>query len=111
MFRWSSIALAAVLSMPILARAQTSGPAPAAPATGVPDAQALATPAAGTTEHDRLAPVAQAVRLEGEIELDGELGEAIWRSAPAVTRFLQIEPDHGRPASQPTEVRFVYDDQ
>ncbi|HJR54396.1 MAG TPA: DUF5916 domain-containing protein [Gemmatimonadota bacterium] len=111
MFRWSSIALAVFLSMPAVLRAQTSGPASPPRASGGTEPQALATPAAGTPEHDRLAPVAEAVRLEGEIELDGELNEAIWRTAPAVTRFLQMDPDHGRPASQPTEVRFVYDDQ
>ena len=111
MSRWSSIALAAVLSMPVVLRAQTTGSAPPAATPGAADAQALATPAAGAPEHERLAPVAQAIRLEGEIDLDGELNEAIWRTAPGVTRFLQMDPDHGRPASQPTEVRFVYDDQ
>ena len=110
MFRWSPVALAAaLLGLPGLALAQASGTAPPAPGVAA-DVQSLATPAAGTPDHERLAPVAQAVSLEGDIDLDGELDEPIWREAPAVTRFLQRDPNLGRPATQPTEVRFVYDD-
>ncbi|MGH7565751.1 MAG: DUF5916 domain-containing protein [Gemmatimonadota bacterium] len=112
MIRWSPIALAALLCLPGTLGAQTSGPAPTTqPRVGAADLQALATPAAGMPDHERMAPLAEAVRLRGEIDLDGELNEAIWREAPAVSRFLQRDPDHGLPATQPTEVRFVYDDQ
>jgi len=104
-----TIALATLLLLTASARAQTSGPTPPASANAA-DVLALATPGVGTPDHERLAPVAQAVRLTGEIDLDGELDEPIWRSAPAVTRFLQRDPEQGAPASQPTEVRFVYDD-
>jgi hypothetical protein len=81
-----------------------------ASANGAGDAPP-ATPAAGTPDHERLAPVAQAVRLTGPIDVDGELDEPIWQSAPAVTRFFQREPNQGSPATQPTEVRFLYDDE
>ncbi len=47
--------------------------------------------------------------LVGEIQLDGRLDEAIWRTAPPVTDFTQREPEEGRPGTQRTEVRFVYD--
>ena len=67
------------------------------------------TPTSGTPEHPRLAPRAEAIRLQGEIRLDGFLDEPIWRTAPAVTAFVQREPNEGEPASQLTEVRFVYD--
>ncbi|MFW6192125.1 MAG: DUF5916 domain-containing protein [Gemmatimonadota bacterium] len=49
------------------------------------------------------------MRVEGEIDLDGRLDEAIWSRAPAARRFAQREPDEGRAATQRTEVRFAYD--
>ena len=109
MARWTLV-VAALLLLPGSPRAQTAEPAPA-PASGAVDALALATPAAGTPDHERLAPIAQAVRLTGPIDVDGELDEPIWQSAPAVTRFFQREPNQGSPATQPTEVRFLYDDE
>lgn len=56
------------------------------------------------------APVARAVRLEGTIAVDGRLDEAAWTTAPAVTDFWQFDPDEGIYVSEPTEVRFLYDD-
>ncbi len=73
-------------------------------------AAARVTPTSGTAEHAPLAPRARAARLEGEIELDGRLDEEIWRSAPAVSDFIQRQPDEGLPATQRTEVRFAYDE-
>ncbi|HWO88968.1 MAG TPA: DUF5916 domain-containing protein [Gemmatimonadales bacterium] len=42
--------------------------------------------------------------------IDGRLDEAIWRTAPVMSDFVQREPDEGQPASQRTEVRVVYTD-
>ena len=56
------------------------------------------------------APVARAVRLEGTLTMDGTLDEPAWQTAPAVTDFWQFEPDEGIYVSEPTEVRFLYDD-
>jgi hypothetical protein len=67
------------------------------------------TPPAGSPEHEDLAPRIRAERLEGEIDLDGRLDEAIWSRAPAASRFAQREPAEGKPATQRTEVRFAYD--
>jgi len=61
--------------------------------------------------HSSPAPVANAVRLNGSVTLDGKLNEEVWRSAPAMTEFRQSQPDEGKPATQRTEVRFAYDDQ
>ncbi|HUP02192.1 MAG TPA: DUF5916 domain-containing protein [Gemmatimonadota bacterium] len=94
-----SVALALI---PAAAAAQTAG----APV----DIDRLVTPPAGTPEHERRAPGAVAVPVEGEIELDGRLDEPVWQRAPAVTRFIQREPEEGAPATQRTEVRFAYDD-
>jgi hypothetical protein len=54
-------------------------------------------------------PSVQATRVARGPTLDGRLSEAIWAAAPAVTSFLQSDPDEGRPASESTEVRVVYD--
>jgi hypothetical protein len=51
-----------------------------------------------------------AVRLTSRIELDGRLNEFVWIGARAVTGFRQRQPDEGEPATQRTEVRFLFDD-
>jgi hypothetical protein len=43
------------------------------------------------------------------IRLDGELDDAAWQSATAVSDFLQREPKEGAPASFRTEARVLYD--
>src|SRR5262245_66593550 len=56
------------------------------------------------------APTAVAVRRSGPVVLDGRLDEPAWRVAEPITDFTQVDPDEGKPASQRTEVRFLYDD-
>ncbi|HEX9892729.1 MAG TPA: hypothetical protein VGA78_02350, partial [Gemmatimonadales bacterium] len=41
-------------------------------------------------------------------KLDGRLDDAVWSEAVVLGDFVQREPDEGRPASEPTEVRVVY---
>ncbi|HEY4133160.1 MAG TPA: sugar-binding protein, partial [Gemmatimonadaceae bacterium] len=55
-------------------------------------------------------PSAHAVRRDGPIVLDAKLDEAAWAQAKPITEFKQVDPDEGKPASQRTEVRFLYDD-
>jgi hypothetical protein len=43
------------------------------------------------------------------IELDGLLAEPAWRDALPATGFVQTQPDEGEPATQRTEVRFIFD--
>ena len=52
-----------------------------------------------------------AVRMEPDesIELDGRLDEDVWLRAVPATNFRQRDPDNGAPATEQTEVRFVYD--
>lgn len=53
----------------------------------------------------------RAVRISnGGIELDGRLDERDWRKAPEESDFLQHEPDEGRPSTERTTFRVVYDD-
>ncbi len=43
--------------------------------------------------------------------LDGQvLSEALWLQVEPATRFVQVEPDDGQPASERTEVRIGFDD-
>ena len=53
---------------------------------------------------------ATAVRITDEIVIDGRLDEPAWASAFPATGFVQRSPFRGRPASEPTEVRFLYDE-
>jgi len=51
-----------------------------------------------------------AVRLlDGEsIVLDGRLDEAAWKRATPAADFIQQDPDNGKPATEPTEVRILF---
>jgi hypothetical protein len=50
-----------------------------------------------------------AVETHGSITLDGALDEDAWRLAEPATDFVQAEPHEGQPASEPTDVRLVFD--
>jgi len=56
------------------------------------------------------APTARAVRTAESISIDGRMDEPAWMTAPAVTEHFQVVPNEGQPVTQPTEVRFLYDD-
>ncbi|MDH5590613.1 MAG: carbohydrate binding family 9 domain-containing protein, partial [Gemmatimonadota bacterium] len=56
-------------------------------------------------------PVVQATRLTAGIVVDGRLEDAAWASARVVTGFTQVDPEEGRPVSQPTEARILFDDE
>src|SRR5437868_1335236 len=55
-------------------------------------------------------PVAHATARNGSIVIDGKLDDAGWAAATPITDFAQMMPDEGKPASQRTELRFVYDE-
>ncbi len=55
-------------------------------------------------------PVAQAARRTGSITIDGRLDDAAWAAATPITRFTQQQPDEGKPASERTEIRILYDE-
>jgi len=54
-------------------------------------------------------PLAHAVPASGSITINGRPDEAAWAAAPPVTVFTQLDPDEGKPASERTEVRMIYD--
>jgi hypothetical protein len=64
----------------------------------------------GAGQHDRPITISRATRTSSPIELDGRLTEAAWSTAAVTDSFTQIDPDEGKPASQRTEVRVLYDD-
>jgi hypothetical protein len=47
-------------------------------------------------------------RLEAEIEVDGQLGEGVWRQAAVLTGFSQFSPSDGVPAADSTDVLVWY---
>ncbi|MDQ3555956.1 MAG: carbohydrate binding family 9 domain-containing protein [Gemmatimonadota bacterium] len=53
----------------------------------------------------------QAVRIDGRPPaVDGRLDEEVWQRAPAATGFVQRQPNEGAPATERTEVRFLFDE-
>jgi hypothetical protein len=50
-----------------------------------------------------------AVRMAEPIEVDGVLDEPAWRLAEPATDFLQQFPDEFAPATERSEIRFLYD--
>ena len=52
----------------------------------------------------------RAVRVEIPPRIDGLLDEEAWKSAPPATGFIQRDPDEGKPASERSEIRVLYDD-
>jgi hypothetical protein len=57
----------------------------------------------------RFERIVHAVRISERIAIDGRLDEPAWERAEPATNFIQWEPHPGLPASEPTEVRFLYD--
>jgi hypothetical protein len=61
-------------------------------------------------ERPRSKPALAAVRALGPLVVDGHLHEADWERAPRADAFVQIEPQEGRPATERTVVRVLFDD-
>src|SRR5687767_7159035 len=99
------IALAGSAIALVLA-ASTASSQTAARQQGTLDMSASAAAAA----HLAAAPLARVVLRDGPIVLDGRLDDAAWTRAEPTDRFTQNEPNDGQPATQRTEVRFLYDD-
>jgi hypothetical protein len=52
----------------------------------------------------------RATRLQPDerIVLDGHLDEQVWNRAVPASDFIQQDPDNGKPATEPTEVRILF---
>src|SRR5215203_1148137 len=55
-------------------------------------------------------PTAQATRRTGSVVVDGKLDEAAWASATPISDLTQSVPNEGKPASEKTDLRILYDD-
>jgi hypothetical protein len=54
--------------------------------------------------------IVQTLRTNEPVVVDGILSEPVWQNSFMVTDFIQHDPDEGKPATERTEVRIVYDD-
>ena len=61
-----------------------------------------------TNGEDRPRQSLRAVFTADPIVVDGELDEAAWATATLAGTFIQRDPNTGQPASEPTEVRILY---
>ena len=53
----------------------------------------------------------RAVRIVSPPVIDGYLNDSVWQQAEPATGFTQRDPEEGKPASEPTEIRVLYDDE
>jgi hypothetical protein len=58
----------------------------------------------------RATKIVRALRITEKIEIDGSLEEPAWERAAPATGFYQFAPNPGELSPEPTEVRFLYDD-
>ena len=52
----------------------------------------------------------RAVRIATPLDIDGRLDEAVYAAVPAMSDFIQTDPDEGAPATEKTEVWLLFDD-
>ena len=91
---------------PVLAQGLNPIVRPIAP----PASQPVPPGSASTSPSDRRTMEAVRMTADDSITLDGRLDEEVWMRAVPATNFLQRDPNNGEPATEQTEVRFVYDD-
>ncbi len=72
-------------------------------------AQTTSQPAAAAAE--RAPATLRAVRLQGEVRIDGRLDEAAWQQAQPSADFTQSYPHAGAAPTERTEARVMYDDE
>jgi hypothetical protein len=50
------------------------------------------------------------MRREGDVSIDGKLDEAAWQRATPIGDLIQSQPNEGKPPTEKTEIRVLYDD-
>ncbi|MGH7712328.1 MAG: DUF5916 domain-containing protein, partial [Gemmatimonadaceae bacterium] len=74
-------------------------------------AQASTAPRAAASENHAIpVPSARAARRVGNIVLDGIVNDSAWAAATPITDFTQIDPEEGKPGSERTEFRILFDE-
>jgi len=56
-------------------------------------------------------PSYEILPLDGRVDIDGILDEAIWSVGPAITGFIQKDPQPGAPSRNRSEIRLAIDDE
>jgi hypothetical protein len=91
-----AMAAAALLAAPVAAQQQQLSQAPAA-------AHGAATTSSGAPARVLRASPASSIHV------DGVLDEAVWATATPATEFVQQSPNDGRPSTERTEARVLFD--
>lgn len=73
----------------------------------IPPQEQLVPPDLDAVRVDR---IVEAGRATTPIVIDGKLTEGAWDSVEPATDFIQVQPQHGQPATQQTEIRVLYDE-
>ncbi len=71
---------------------------------------AAAVPLGAQTNMSAAKPKFPATRVAKGPAIDGDLSDAAWQNVPEITGFTQHNPDDGKPATQKTVVKVVYDE-
>ncbi|MEX2530081.1 MAG: DUF5916 domain-containing protein [Gemmatimonadota bacterium] len=66
---------------------------------------------ASASQADTPDPQARALQVATPPTIDGRLDDPVWQQAEPIGDFIQRIPVDGAPASEPTEVRILYDDE
>ena len=68
-------------------------------------------PPQARVDHDPDVPQATALRINGSIHIDGSLSEPQWQTAVPLRDLRQLDPQEGRPATERSDIRFLYDNE
>jgi hypothetical protein len=71
----------------------------------------LPAPAAAQNDGHTPGATVAALRVTVPPAIDGELDDEAWAGAEPATRFTQLDPEEGQPATERTELRVVFDDE
>ena len=74
------------------------------------DGPAAPVPPAVMTRDEEGRATVRAIRLDGSIDLDGVLDEAVYGTVPAISGFIQLTPDVGAAATERTEAWILFDE-
>jgi Domain of unknown function (DUF5916)/Carbohydrate family 9 binding domain-like len=97
--RWQkTTALAVLLSMATGAAAQQNG-----------TSGATAVAPQFSPGHAIPSPATRAMRTDEKIVIDGKFDEKSWALAPVVSELIQRTPQEGKPATERTEIRILFD--
>ena len=69
----------------------------------------IVTLATGAFSQERRSISALRMGADDHIVIDGRLDEAVWAKAEPATDFVQLDPKNGAPATERTEVRWIFD--